>query len=452
MNPATLLLLAAMVKDLVEVEIIDAQFHDMSREEFRKRIQNIKPDYIGISVMTSEYQDIIDIAARIIKELDRNIVTVVGGVHVTTKYEYVMRNNDIDFGVIGEGEYVLRNLIMYLNDQGPFPTAGLVYRKDGRVTALGRVLVENLQELPWPDYSIIDMNPYFNRGARFGPGKPPGFPYVKMVVTRGCPFGCTFCQVDLISGKKVRSRNPEDVVNELLYLKEKYGIRSIVFEDDNMLMAENKEFAKSLFSLMIKKQLKLKWAGIAFAIFLLDDDILDLMKDSGCVGLNVAVESGNERVLKQLVKKPIKSLKKVPGIIQKIKSRGMYCIVNFIVGFPGESWDEIRQTVAFAEKCGADYVKFFVAVPLYGTKLHKIAQETGTLTNNDEFPVTDWRYSQIKSDEWNEKDISILRAYEWDRINFSPDRIKRVADIWGVSIDELNKIRQRTRENMQNGL
>jgi radical SAM superfamily enzyme YgiQ (UPF0313 family) len=299
---------------------------------------------------------------------------------------------------------------------------------------------------------MIDMNPYFNRGARFGPNSPPEFPYIKMVVTRGCPFGCTFCQVDLISGKKVRSRNPEDVVSEMLYLKEKYGIRSIVFEDDNMLMAENKEFARSLFSLMIKKQLKLKWTGIAFAIFLLDDDILDLMKDSGCIGINVAIESGSERVLKQLVKKPIKSLKKVPDIIQKIKARGIYCIVNFIIGFPGESWDEIRQTIDFAEKCGADYVKFFVAVPLYGTKLHKIAQETGTLANNDEFPVTDWRYSQIKSDEWNEKDISILRAYEWDRINFSSDRINRVAEIWGVSIDELNKIRQRTRENMQKGL
>ena len=183
MNPATLLLLAAMVKDLVEIKIIDAQFHDMSQEEFRQKVQDIRPDYVGISVMTSEYQDIVDITARIVKEIDKDIVTIVGGVHVTTKYEYVMRNNDIDFGVIGEGEYVLRNLILYLNNKALFPIEGLVYREDGKIIAQNRVLVENLLELTWPDYSMIDMKPYFNKGARFGPNRPPKFPYVKMVTT-----------------------------------------------------------------------------------------------------------------------------------------------------------------------------------------------------------------------------------------------------------------------------
>lgn len=451
MNPATLLLLAAMVKDLVEIKIIDAQFHDMSQEEFRQKVQDIRPDYVGISVMTSEYQDIVDITARIVKEIDKDIVTIVGGVHVTTKYEYVMRNNDIDFGVIGEGEYVLRNLILYLNNKALFPIEGLVYREDGKIIAQNRVLVENLLELTWPDYSMIDMKPYFNKGARFGPNRPPKFPYVKMVTTRGCPFGCSFCQVDLISGKKVRARDPEDVVNELLFLKNTYGVKSVVFEDDNMLMADKGEFAKKLFSLMREKELNLEWVGIAFALFLLNDEILDLMRDSGCVGINVAIESGNERVLKKIVKKPIKNLTTVPPTIKKVKDRGMYCIANFIIGFPSERWDEIRQTISFAETCGADYVKFFVAVPLYGTKLHKIALEMGSLTSSGEFPITDWRYSQIRSDEWNEKDISILRVYEWDRINFSPERIGRVAQIWGIPIDELNKIRQKTRENLQQG-
>ena len=195
MNPATLLLLAAMVKDLVEIKIIDAQFHDMSQEEFRQKVQDIRPDYVGISVMTSEYQDIVDITARIVKEIDKDIVTIVGGVHVTTKYEYVMRNNDIDFGVIGEGEYVLRNLILYLNNKALFPIEGLVYREDGKIIAQNRVLVENLLELTWPDYSMIDMKPYFNKGARFGPNRPPKFPYVKMVTTRGCPFGCSFAKL-----------------------------------------------------------------------------------------------------------------------------------------------------------------------------------------------------------------------------------------------------------------
>jgi len=268
-----------------------------------------------------------------------------------------------------------------------------------------------------------------------------------MVTTRGCPFGCSFCQVRIISGKKVRSRNPEDVVNELAFLKREYDIRSVLFEDDNLLMAGGK-YAQNLFSLMIKRNLDLKWVGSTFALFLLNNKILNLMKDSGCVGISVAIESGNERVLKDIVHKPIKNLKRVPEIIEKVKSKGIFCIANFIIGFPGEKWDEIRETINFAEHCGAEYIKLFIAVPLYGTEMYHIAKGMNLLTHNNEYPIVDWRYSQIKSDEWTAKDISILRAYEWDRINFAPDRIKRTAEIWRMSICELNETRKKTRDSL----
>ena len=129
-----------------------------------------------------------------------------------------------------------------------------------------------------------------------------------------------------------------------------------------MLMADKGEFAKKLFSLMREKELNLEWVGIAFALFLLNDEILDLMRDSGCVGINVAIESGNERVLKKIVKKPIKNLTTVPPTIKKVKDRGMYCIANFIIGFPSERWDEIRQTI-FLETCGAIMLNFRCSAP-----------------------------------------------------------------------------------------
>ena len=155
-----------------------------------------------------------------------------------------------------------------------------------------------------------------------------------MNTTRGCPFGCSFCQVEQINGRIVRARDPEDVVNELQFLKEKYGIRAVIFEDDNLLMAPN-QYARKLFALMIERNLNLKWMGGAFALFLMTDDLLDLMKKSGCVGVNVAIESGSERVLKEIVHKPIKDLKKVPELIQKIKSRGMVLSCKFHYWIPG---------------------------------------------------------------------------------------------------------------------
>ncbi len=437
LNPATLCLLAVMVKDIVDVKIVDAQFYNMTQEVFAREVENFNPNFVGISIMSSEYRDILDISAGIVKGIDKDIIVIAGGVHVTTNYDYVVRNKNIDYCVRGEGEQVLRQLIKYLIGKGDFSSEGLQ----------NQAFVKDLSQLPCPAYNLIDFKAYVEKPPKPHAGGPPLLPYARMTSTRGCPFGCSFCQVEIISGKKVRSRNPGDVVDELAFLKREYGVRSVLFEDDNLLMAGGK-YAQNLFSLMIERNLGLKWVGNAFALFLLNDGILDLMRDSGCVGVNVAIESGNERVLREIVKKPIKDLNKVPEIIEKIKSRGMFCIANFVIGFPGEKWDEIRETISYAEHCGADYIKLFVAVPLYGTELYRIAREMGALVSNDEYPNIDWRYSQIKSDEWTAKDISILRAYEWDRINFAKDRIKRTAEIWHMSVDELSDIRKKTRDNL----
>ncbi len=294
--------------------------------------------------------------------------------------------------------------------------------------------------IKYEDYLVTDSRQY-------SPNRPPDYPFVRMVTTRGCPFKCSFCQVENISGKKVRARDYNDVVNELLFLKKRYGIKAIVFDEDNILMAP-KHYARNLFKLMIEKELNIKWVATAFAIFLINDELLDLMKRSGCVGINIAIESGNSRVLKDIVKKPIKDLVKIPQIISKIKSKGLHCIANFIVGFPGETWEEIRETFRFAENVGADYVKFYAAIPLHGTQLFEIAQSMGYMDYNPNISTVDWRYGQITSDEWTAQDISILRAFEWDRINFSPEKIEKVAQIWGCSIDELNKIRKDTRDSL----
>lgn len=448
LEPNTLLLLAQMVRKEVDVKIIDAQFENMSREAFQKQIADYQPDYVGLSLLTSEYANALDIAAQIVKKIDRKIVVIAGGVHATTMPERVMENMDVDYCVVGEGEYVLGELIAWIEQVGPFPDKGLAYRDANGVTVQERAVVEDLSKLPWPAYDLVDYAAYLEKPQRsFTSNNPPEFPFVRLVTTRGCPFGCCFCQVERIAGSKVRARDPEDVVEELVFLKKEYGIRSIVFDEDNLLMGPD-QYAKKLFTLMCERKVGLKWIGSAFALFLLSDELLDLMKASGCVGLNVAIESGSKRISREVIGKPIKDLDRVPGIIQKITQRGMYCIANFIIGFPGETWDEIRQTITFAETCGADYVKIYPAVPLYGTKLFELARKSGSLTCNNEFPEVDWRYGKITSEEWTPKDISILRAYEWDRINFAPHRIERLLEISGASVQELNSMRKQTRDSL----
>ena len=448
LEPTTLCLLAQMVRESVEVKIIDAQFEDMNIETFKNRVAAFAPDYVGLSLLTSEYADALDMAAGVIKSLQMDIVVIAGGVHATTMPRQVMRNPCIDFCVIGEGEAVLPQLLAWIDGNGPLPEKGLAYRDGEQVVMQERAVVADLTQLPWPAYELVDYGAYLAVPQRsFTSNNPPEFPFVRMVTTRGCPFGCVFCQVEHIAGRKVRTRDPQDVVEELLFLKKEYGIRSIVFDEDNLLMGPS-HYAMRLFSEMIKRNVGLKWIASAFALFLLTDELLDLMKASGCVGINVAIESGNPRVLKEIVGKPIKDLARVPEIIRNVTRRGMYCIANFIIGFPGETWEEIRQTIAFAENCGADYIKIYAAVPLYGTRLFELARQTRTLIFNDELPKVDWRYGQITSPEWTPKDISILRAYEWDRINFAPERMDRLMAITGATRMELNTMRKKTRDNL----
>jgi len=414
--PSVLCVLAAMVKEMVDVKIIDAQFYDLSVAEFKKQVKEYAPDFVGISVLTSEYENTLDVAANAIKEVAQNATVIAGGVHVTIEFKRVMENPNIDFAVRGEGEYVLRDLIKYLiGEAATLPKEGLVFRDGEELVVKPQAFVEDLTLLPWADYSFVNLDDYVNTGARHGPLRAPEYPALRLLVTRGCPIGCSFCQVEFISGKNVRTRDPEDIVEELLFLKKKYGIKSLIFEDDNISLP--RKFFLRLLELFIEKELNVKFIIQAFAIFTLTDEMLDLMVRAGAQGINVAIESGCQRVLTDIVQKPVR-LDTLPAKIQQIKDRGLFVLANFIVGYPGETWDEIQETVRYAEHCGADYVKLFVAVPLKFTKMWDMAVKLGVLEKAEDDISVDWRYGQISSDEWTSKDISILRAYEWDRINF----------------------------------
>ena len=444
LNPSLLCLLGAMVQDDVNVVIVDAQFYDLTVDQFVERVAEANPSFIGLSILSTEYKDTLHIAAKALKQRLPDSLIIAGGVHVTIEYRDVMRDTNINYAVIGNGEFVLRDLLRHLQFGAPMPRTGLAYRDKSNLVVQEKAVVEDLDSLPMPNYDLVRMEDYIFEGPRAGPLRPPAFPYVRIIITRGCPVGCSFCQVEEISGKKVRAPSPERVVDELMYLRDRYGIRSFMLDDDNIVI--KKKFFKELLHQMIARKLGLKFIIGAFAIFALDDEMLDLMVRAGCVGINVAIESGNQRVMNEIVLKPIK-LETVSLQISKVRDAGLFVIANFIVGFPGETWSEIRETITYAEHCGADYVKFFVAVPLKGTKLWDMAANIGAIDRDGTDCVVDWRFSQISSNEWTAQDISVLRAYEWDRINFeTPEKRKRVSEIWGLSEEEMREIRKKTRD------
>lgn len=450
LNPSTLCLLADMIKDEVDdILIIDAQFDDLSEEEFRQKIKEYQPDLVGVSILTTEYSSIGDTTINIAKEVNSNTIVVAGGVHVTLLYNDVIKNRNVDYALRGEGEYVLRDLIKFLNKKGTFPTEGLVYiDKNNEVVVQSQSLIPDITKLPIPNYSFVDFEKYTMKAPRDGVDAPALLPYARIQTSRGCPVGCTFCQVENISGKPLRNRSAENLIEELEYLIKEYGIKSVVFEDDNPFM--DKKRTKKLLRLMIEKKLNLKWKATGVYLPAMDEEIFELMEKSGCIMLNVAIESGNERVLKEIIHKPLK-LKTVFEKVALAHKYNLFIVANFIIGLPGETWEEMRETFTFAEESKIDYSKFFIANVFSGTKLYDYAVANNyidDLTHN-EYDVN-WRYSRINSDEWTAEEVTFLRIYEWDRINFTdPIKRKKIADMMMIEEHELNKIRKKTREQVQ---
>ncbi|SVD97592.1 uncharacterized protein METZ01_LOCUS450446, partial [marine metagenome] len=252
---------------------------------------------------------------------------------------------NIDYVFIGESEYTFKDLIHYLmgNDDIQI-TNGIAYIDDGVVVNKGHSdLIKDLDELPRPAYHLIDFLRYANNSSeRKTVDIPPEFPYARIVTSRGCPFKCSFCQVPSIQGRYFRKRTVPNILDEISWLKEEYGIKAIIFDDDNLYT--NMDRAKELFKGMIDKGLSMPWVSIATAVFRLDEEMLDLMHASGCSYIDIAIESGSERVTKEIVLKPLVH-KRAEELVKYARSKGIFVSGNFIIGFPGETWEEILETI-----------------------------------------------------------------------------------------------------------
>lgn len=442
--PYNLCLLAAVLEQeqRYEIKVIDALAEGLSTEQFEQRIKDEQPDFVGISVLMDFYGYTGHIAAKIVKNVDKNIVIGLGGVHATANPETNVKDRNYDYVMCGEGEEMLPQLIHYINgERETLPKGVWTYNTEGGHSEL----ITDLDKYPLPAYHLIDYSQYAMRAERKSLDGPAAYPYARVLTSRGCPYNCCFCQVNKIAGRKFRPRSAENILKEIDWLVKEYNIQSLIFDDDNLLT--DRERAVKIFKGLEKY--KIPWKMIATAAFLLDDELIELMHKSGCIYVDIAIESGTERILHEVIQKPLK-LEKAVEVVAKLKQEDIYVAANFIVGFPGETWEEIRQTIKFAEDLGADYIKVFNAVPLPDTRLYQMAKEQNALIEGFDAENINWRNGMIETDEFTPRDMSILRAYEWDRINFSTyEKRKKTADMMGISVQELDEIRRHTRRTLQ---
>ena len=226
--------------------------------------------------------------------------------------------------------------------------------------------IEDLDTIPYPAWSYLPMERYFTINKPHAGGKET--PNTVMITSRGCPYQCIFCSIHSVWGKRFRKRSIQNITGEMETLIKRYGIKEIQFEDDNLLF--DRDYAERLFQEMINKKLNLRWtAPNGISVEKLDRTLLKKMKESGCYALFFAIESGREETLKDIVKKKV-PLSRIKSLVKYAKTLGIKVSGFFVVGLPGETKANIKQTFSFAAGLSLNEALFFYATPYPGTPLY----------------------------------------------------------------------------------
>lgn len=342
---------------------------------FDEILEKIRPDadIIGISnLFTFAYPAVEELAKRIkTKFPDKKLI--LGGPHPSAQFREILRSvPEVDYICVGEeGEESFLRLLMHL--EGKLPESdltGLALRDaNGMVVKLAstkRLMELEQGKVPFPARDLLPMENYIKTQESHGSSNGR---WTSMLSSRGCPYGCTFCQ-----SRKTRwvSRDAQDVVDEIEYCIKNWGIEEFHFEDDNMTVNQSRLY--EICDEINKRGLKIKWQtpnGIRASRT--NIEMFEKMKASGCCHITLAPETGSQRVIDEIIQKgrdfSFEHLKACGRDAHKI---GLRVAAYFILGLPGETKEDIQHTIKYAQelaKVGVDEVAFGLFIPLPGTPL-----------------------------------------------------------------------------------
>lgn len=339
-------LAAILEKHGIKVSIIDPVPEDLSKTDVENKIVELKPKVVGLTCLTSYRHDTFELAERI-KSRSPEVNVLVGGAHVSFLDEITLeRIKGIDAIVRGEGEYTcLEYVKAALTDQSFDHILGLTYREKGGeiIRNPDRSLIEDLDSLPFPAYHL------FKRFRKYPQliEVPPAFRnliHAPIVSSRGCPFNCIFCATVRFWTRKFRPRSAKKVVDEMQYLNNKFGVQYIRFYDDNFTVDKNRVI--EICDEIIKRDIKIKWRCES-RIDGTNREMLQRMAEAGCHQVEYGIETGSDKVMKNINKK-IK-LEKVPDVVKMCKEFGLEAKAFFIIGLPGETAKDFKKTIEISK-------------------------------------------------------------------------------------------------------
>lgn len=428
--------LASFLKKNHQVKLIDALAEDWNNywtddnyqgtifqgvkpKKLLQRIIEYNPEIIGLTWPFSTQNNSIELTIKTIRKFSRTIPIIVGGPHPSANPPQILRQNkNIDIVVYGEGEITLKE-ILDEKLKNLDKINGIVYRKDNEIiTNPPRKLMECLNELPFPERNFGFYKNYsrqylyetiYSRLKNLIPSdkkniwitsKISGLPFLDslyyeaynkrhykknlpagdVITSRGCPNHCTFCAIHNMWQHTWRPRSAKNVLEEINLLVSKFGVKHINIQDDNFNISKERtiEICKGI----VKNKYNITLLAPAGAFVpTLDKEVLIWLKKAGLNELRMSIESGNQKILSNIIKKNI-DLTKVKSVVDICKKLKIETEGAFIFGIPGESPETMKESLEFAQRTGFDRIVKFVFQPFPDTELYNICVKNNYLTKD----------------------------------------------------------------------
>lgn len=376
----------ALRKDSHEVEILDCIKEKFTQNDFRNYVETKKPDAVGFTVFSLALEEVKESLATI-KRISPDTLTMVGGPHPSALPEKVLCHlKDADYAFKGEAEMGVPALLQHhrhkKKDLSGVP--GLIWRTDnGKIKVNDQILISNLDSLGFPAWDLIRPREYYTPGSIITRNTAALF------TTRGCPYYCTFCSVHTITTRNIRKRSVDHVLEEMRLLHNEFNITNFVIGDDNFTFY--KSFAKEFCQAVIREKQNYTFSAPAgIRLDTLDQTLLTLMKKAGfSTSIAVGIESGSERIL-QLIKKDLHK-EQIREKINLLNETGFRPIGYFVLGFPGETKEEMLETINFAMELNLYKAAFTPFIPQPGTENTNHLMAIGEL-------APDFDFSQLRTD------------------------------------------------------
>jgi radical SAM superfamily enzyme YgiQ (UPF0313 family) len=411
--------LAAMLRERTgeAPAIIDTTFAADPAAFLKQELGKDRYDLVGISAMVTMAREAV-LAARIAKESNPKALVIMGGPHATTLPEEVLREEAVDAVCVGEGEQAF---VKVAEQGGVHGVPGMMVRDgQGGMTGEPPELIPDLDALPFPAFDLLPMDDYFRHWFQLD-GVAPGLKGTNILATRGCPFKCSYCQptLDKLFGKGVRKRSPKNVVDELVYLQDRFGVSGYLFADDTFIA--DRKWVESFCSELKNRDAGLIW-GCNVRADLVTPELLETMREAGLGKIYIGIEVYDDECRREVFNKKL-TREHVEATVDAARSLGVQTQGYFMLGAPGESKKDVWNTVRYAWRLPLDDATFNITTPLPGTYLYEKHRDriTGRHEDMDYYKRYAFRPEGGVSERW----LNRMQLTAYTGFYGSPHRLRR---------------------------